>query len=292
VSKTRVLLKGKERRCKRFFLDSGAHSLYTLHVIEEGHKNGYKWYKSKEFIRYVDSYAKFLKENKDGIDFYANVDIIFNPKMTWQVQKYMEDKHGLSPVPLIHYGTPMEWVDKYVEAGYSLLGVGGLGQEVTMRAYINWGDRLFERLCQSPSRLPRVRTHGFAMTSFPLMARWPWWSVDSASWAKLAGYGSIYVPHRRNGKWDFGLQPYMIAFSHRLQPSEKRIVFDWLDYVNVPFGSRKEGTTERYGVISEYNARAVANARFFQKLAEWLPKYPWPFTLKPQTGFVKWEDVR
>lgn len=223
--------------------------------------------------------------------------------MTWEVQKYLEEEHGLNPVPLVHYGTPLKWVDKYVDAGYSLLGVGGLGQEVTWSAYVHWADLLFERICPPPACKPIIRTHGFAMTSLMLMMRYPWYSTDSASWAKLAGYGSIFLPHMRHGEWDFKTY-FMIAFSKRSQFSkvdgrhyctlkkvEKKLVLDWLDFVGVPFGQRKV-EPHTYGVSTEYNARAVANARYYEELAKWLPAYPWAFHAKLKTGFLEWSKVK
>lgn len=304
-SATRVSLEGMTRKCGCLFLDSGAHTIYTLAVIAKGHSEGYDFYKSKEFVKYVDEYAEFLKVNKDGMDFYANVDVIFNPKMSWQVQKYLEDKHGLNPIPVIHYGTELKWIEKHLDAGYKFLGIGGLGQEATANAYMLWADRLYEMLCDSPDKLPCVKTHGFAMTSWKLMLRYPWYSVDSASWAKAAGFGNIFVPHKRDGKFTFEVAPYVIGFSHRssfkgkdgkhyhsLKPAEKRVVIEWLDEIGMSLGKMDGDNSVEYGVKSEYNARAVANLKFFEALCKWLPEWPWAFTRQPRKGFLSWEKIR
>lgn len=177
VAKSRVKLDGMRRRCGNFFLDSGAHSLYTIEVINKAHQNGYSYYRSREFWDYVDQYAWFLKANGEGIDHYANVDVIFHPRLSWRVLKYLENEHGLRPVPVLHYGTPMKWVDKHLDAGYKYLGIGGLGQEVSKAAYFHWADVLFDRLCPGPARLPVVKTHGFAMTSYELVIRYPWYCM-------------------------------------------------------------------------------------------------------------------
>lgn len=304
--KVSVNLDAVDRNCGCLFMDSGAHSLYSIHVIDVGHKHGYKFYKSSEFRKYVDRYAAFLKEHKHGVDLYANVDVIFNPELSWQTLKYLEQEHGLSPMPVIHYGTEMKWIDKHLEAGYEYLGIGGLGQEASRWAYEHWADRVYERLCPPPQRLPLVKTHGFAMTSHRLMLRYPWYSVDSASWAKVAGYGWVYVPFKRNGHFVFDKSPNIISFSHRskfrkeegrhydnLRPLEKQIMIEWLDFINMPFGKiDKDGVAVEYGVSSQYNARAVANILFFEKLCEWLPKWPHPFKIQPRTGFIEWGKVK
>jgi hypothetical protein len=300
VSKHHVAVTHLPRTVGSIFLDSGAHSLYSIEVINKDHKDGYAYYRTKRFKRYVNRYAQFLKEHAEAIDHYVNVDAIFNPELTWQVQKYLEEYHGLKPIPVIHYGTPFKWVDRYLNAGYTYLGIGGLGQEVTRKMYYDWADRLFDKLCpDSNHRKPIVKTHGFAMTSYPLLIRYPWFSVDSASWAKLAGFGCIYVPHLRNGIFDFSKTPYTIGFSYRseaakvsgshylsLRDGEKKVVEQWLDHIKMPMGEvDKEGKPIEYGVLSQYNARAVANLLFFEKLCEWLPKWPWAFKVRVKRGF-------
>lgn len=294
---------GTERKCGCFFLDSGAHTLYTLKEINTGHRDNYKWYRSRSFRNYLDAYATFLKAHKDSIDHYANVDVIFEPELSWKALKYLENEHGLNPVPVIHYNTSMKWVDKHLEAGYTYLGIGGLGQEAPKAAYIPWADTLYTHLGRNSNGVPCVKTHGFAMTSYDLMIRWPWYSVDSASWAKAAGFGSILVPHKRKGEFTFDVAPYVIAFSHRsgaakekgrhyltIGRAEQKVVLEWLDLIEVPLGSvNEDGSPKEYGVYSQYNARGLACLRFFDRLAKWLPEWPWAFRGKPKSGFFnKW----
>ncbi len=287
---------GKERGL--FFLDSGAHSLYTREVIKKSHQQGYAFFDTKPFWDYVDAYAAFVKQYKSNIDLYANVDVIFNPEKSWEVLKYLENEHGLSPVPVVHYGTSLKWISRHLEAGYKVLGLGGLGQEATAGAYRQWADKVFNLICPASNDcLPLVRTHGFAMTAYDLMIRFPWWSVDSASWTKVGAYGSIMVPHKRAGKFTFEEQPYIIATSQdspstkikgksfqTLAPAEQRIVMEWLELIDVPFGKgilpsdKEEGTPGAIcGVCNHHSQRKVANLLFFEKLREWLPPYPWPF---------------
>lgn len=277
-----------------FFLDSGAHSLYTKHVIKmKGRvKRELKWqyYESDEFWKYVDSYAQFIKQHKEGIDYYANVDVIFNPQLSWKVLKYLEKQHNLSPVPVIHYGTDLDWIRRHLKAGYEFLGIGGLGQEATAKSYRAWADGLFTLLCPGPKRLPIVRTHGFAMTSWKLMRRYPWWSTDSASWIKMASFGNLLIPHKRKGVYTFDVEPHIITVSmvdmagkgnkHLLakSPTEQRIVRDWLNEIEVPYGKTdSDGNMTEYGVCSHYAPRRVANLIAFQRMADSVPEYPWAF---------------
>jgi len=280
------------------FLDSGAHSLYTKQVIKKKHAKGYDFYESAEFYAYVDDYIEFIKKHKQAIDHFVNVDVIFNPEKSWEMLKYME-KAGLKPLPVIHWGTDLKWIKKHLDAGYDFIGLGGLGQEVSVAQYHEWADKVYEYLCPKPSCLPIVKTHGFAMTAYELMIKWPWFSVDSASWVKAGGFGQIFVPHKRGGKFTFGVKPYNISVSaespsksqkgkhvYTISKGELKVVKEWLEQIDMPYGSvDKDGEEVEYGVTSNHAARKIANLKFFQGLIDWLPKWPWPFRGSSQKGF-------
>lgn len=287
------------------FLDSGAHTLYNREIYNRPEvmakrlTDRYGYYRTKEFWAYVDDYAVFVKKYQDVIDYYANVDVIYHPELSWEVLKYLEEKHDLHPVPVIHWGADLKWFKRHLDAGYKFLGIGGLGQGATKAAYIGWADSVFSFLCPGPSNLPLVRTHGFAMTSYDLMLRYPWWSVDSATWTKVGAFGGILVPHRRGGKFVFTEQPYVAKVSHEsptageqgkhyltMGPNEKRIIQLWLEEIGVPLGKMgKNGEVEEEGVITDHSHRRAACLLFFEKMRESLPEWPWPFRLKRLAGF-------
>ena len=234
------------------FIDSGAHSLYNIHVLKlqerigkhgreleappgrwtQGDFSFYSLKKGSAFRLYCDQYAYLMKCLRNEDLLFATVDVISNPQLTWEVQCYFEQEHGLRPVPVVHFQTPLQFVERYIEKGYDLIGVGGLGQGVAKRGYYKWADGLFKLLCPASNQYrPIVRTHGFAMTSWELMMRYPWWSVDSASWIKIAAYGGILIPERdREGRWRYDRPPTLVAISNDSpQRSEK-----WSHYTNVP----------------------------------------------------------
>lgn len=181
------------------FVDSGAHTLYNLYVLGHGKRKGrtgrelakplvrwsqgdftyYDLSKGSDFRRYCDRYASFMRAMKGRDLLLANVDVISNPDLTWEVQRFFEEEHGVQPVPIIHYGTEMRYVDRYLKAGkYDLLGLGGLGQGVSRHEYFSWADELFCHICpESNGYLPLIKTHGFAMTSWELMCRYPWYCM-------------------------------------------------------------------------------------------------------------------
>lgn len=287
-----------------FFLDSGAFTLYSEHVKTaedtiQGQKDKYAFFETQAFWDYVDRYAEFVKANESGMDYYASVDVIFNPELSWKSLKYLEKKHKLRPVPVLHYGTSLDWFDRHLKEGYEFIGLGGLGQAVKRADYMIWADRVFDYLCPAPKRIPIVRLHGFAMTSYRLLIRYPWWSVDSASWLKAAAFGSIYVPHKRDGKFTFEIDPYVIRMSagspdvidkdhfFNLGRAERKILDEWIEFVDVPLGTvDQNGDKVEWGLISDHCARCVANLKFYEALCKWLPKWPWAFKHKPRRSLT------
>jgi len=277
-----------ERKYTKFnnpiFIDSGAHGLYNEHVIKKKHKLGYSWFETDEFTKYMDRYATFIKTHK--IKYYANVDVIFNPELSWKAQKYLEDKHGLSPIPVIHFGTPIKWLEKYLTIGYDFIGLGGLGQEARTNDYIRWADNMFALICNEAGD-PCIKVHGFAMTSHLLMSRYPWWSVDSTSFIKQAVYGFIKVPPFVQGEWRYDIPDNLIRVSDRhskttRQPSStgliKKYTLRYIEEKGFKVGAVKKENNEviilEKGVTNSGEERAVLNALYYLDLGKYLTTHP------------------
>ncbi len=301
---------------KSIIVDSGAHTLYTQKSINISYGKNYDFYKSKDFWDYVDKYAKFLVENKKVIDFYVNVDVIFNPELSWKVQKYLEEKYKLTPMPVIHYGTSIEWLEKYMK-NYEYIGIGGLGQMVRREEYTIWADSIFNFICNNSNRIPKIKTHGFAMTSIPLMIRYPWYSVDSTTWLKFAGFGNIPIPQRKNNQWIYDKSPLIINFSisspienlhfNALYPKQQENVLKYIKEQGFILGNSeiknvdknyKLKENERWvnakknqieiikeqGIINCYRQRRNFCIKYFLQLQDRISTYPRTFKIK-RKGF-------
>lgn len=273
------------------FLDSGAFSLRPkaeAYAKTSGDRWGY--FDTPEFFGYMKQYVRFVKKYQIAIDLYANVDAIGNAELTWRNQKWLE-KRGLHPVPVVHYGTDpdLKWLKHYISHGYDLIGIGALvGKLKVGPALLYWLDKCFDYICDNSTRTPSVKLHGFGVTSFLLMTRYPWWSTDSTTWLKVAGFGGIIVPRKRKGKFIFNENPYLIAISTKssklmkeggqhyltLNKAEQAIVQEWLDSIQVPLG---QVGIDDSGVINNRYARVKANLLFFEHLCASLPAWPWPF---------------
>ena len=90
------------------FLDSGAYSAWTS---------------GKELL--VEDYIEYIKEHKDYIDVYANLDVIGSAEGTWENQRKMEAA-GSSPLPVYHVNEPLKYLDMCME--YDYFAVGGMAK--------------------------------------------------------------------------------------------------------------------------------------------------------------------
>jgi hypothetical protein len=185
------------------FLDSGAFSAWTQKVSIDIHE-----------------YIEFIKRNQDHIHVYANLDVIgiggkqpnaLTAKATLKNQKIME-KAGLKPLPCFHFGEPLEYLDFYVE-NYDYLALGVAGNSGS--TLIPWFDECFKNHICDEKGFPKIKIHGFAVTSLKLMLRYPFYSVDSTSWVVTGRMGSIYIPHYKDGIWVYDEQSLKISVSNK-----------------------------------------------------------------------------
>jgi hypothetical protein len=328
MGRMKAIIEDRQRRIevmplvKSHFLDSGAFSLHK--VAEEWAKERGKekagYWRSKAFRQYMDEYAAFIKANQVGIDLYANVDVIGDPERTWVNQEYLEKKHGLRPVPVVHMGSDLKWLRKYVKAGHEIVGLGGLVGKARMQAARQWIHRCFDYICDTPDRCPRVKVHGFGVTSFELMMEFPWWSVDSTSWIKTGVFGAIIVPKRgpdgfrilepadkvyiskeglevsKQDKETKGLfqseevghrRKQTDADEHYALMTERRKEETrlWLKEIGMGLGvTGEDGEVIEEGVENSSYQRTKACLLYYEKLCAAMPEYPQPWRRAPYAG--------
>lgn len=156
-----------------FFLDSGAFSAASLGVSIG-----------------VDDYCQFIERNMPHIEVASVLDVIGNPAATWANMRLMEARQ-LKPLPVFHFGSDPAYLEQCIT--YPRFALGGLVGFAKQRTQLfTWLDRCWEHICDS-SGAPRAKVHGFGMTGFEVMARYPWDSVDSTSWAQGSKQGAILI---------------------------------------------------------------------------------------------------
>ncbi len=288
-------------------LDSGAFSIWS-----EMHKKG-KNLEGKELIAYIDRYAEFVYKHKETIDIYINVDIPFSPEQTWKNQQYLEKTHKLKPLPVFHPGEDFKWLRHYVER-YDYIGIGVMGAStVGKNSWISSvGDRVFDFICDTPDRLPKVKTHAFAAASPEIFVRYPWMSIDSASWVIYGKYGGVIIPKKIKGNYDYTKPPYLIKTSwknhhinipgthiNNVTSIQREEFLSYFAYRNLPIGKSefkdvptnyklkeretwfKKGKVVEViveeGLCNSYRIRDDANLYFFLDMEKQVKPYPWPW---------------
>lgn len=158
----------------KVFLDSGAFSAFTLG-------------KETNIWEYID----YIKRNGDIIEMASVLDGIGDAQKTYENQTLMEQQ-GVAPLPCFHYNEDERYLEHYISK-YEYITIGGMVPVSTPQLY-HWLDRIWAKyLCDASGR-PRVKVHGFGLTSTPLMERYPWYSVDSSSWVQIGAHGNLFMP--------------------------------------------------------------------------------------------------
>ncbi|MHA1344933.1 MAG: hypothetical protein ACTSO3_00900 [Candidatus Heimdallarchaeaceae archaeon] len=306
----------------KLFLDSGAFGIYKK--VSKGSKDGsamsslksrqfdsYSYVQLKEYKEYRKQYAIFLKKNKKHFDVYANLDVIGNAELTYKNQKWFE-KHGLNPCPVWHIDTDVKWLQKYIDEGYSYICIGAM-VGVSSKARKEVLDRVWLNNLTDNKGMPILKVHGFGMTSFRLMKRYPWYSVDSTSWLTSPGFGSILYPKKGKEGYDWSniksITISNVGFkkgsnSHfRNKPSYlRKYIFKYLKSVGIPYGKSsfkkvdldytlKENENwyikeeeieivESPGVCNTRMRRVDACLYAFTEFESHCPKWPWSIKFK------------
>lgn len=268
-----------------FFLDSGAFSAWSRGTSID-----------------IDEYCAFIKANIELIEVCACLDVIPGApgrkatvqereqaaEQTWTNYQYMLNE-GLDPLPVFHYGEDFRFLERMLDFGCKYIGIGGLVgiPSPNRRA---WLDRLFLRLTDDKG-MPIVKTHGFGMTSVPLIFRYPWYSVDSTTWIKITANGAVYLPAMVNDEFVFDQIPSTVSVSDRnpkqgvggkaantMSPAMRKILDRWLAVCGRTYDQ----------VQADYYHRAVCNVTYFKKVSE--AKAVHPFQRNRNTRSSLWED--
>jgi hypothetical protein len=158
----------------RVFLDSGAFSAFTKGVNID-----------------LEGYCRYIHDNSDIVEMASVLDSIGDAQKTYENQCAMESL-GTEPLPCFHYGEDERYLEYYVER-YPYITIGGVAI-ASKQELIPWLDHIFEKYLTDDQGRPKVKTHGFAITSYDLMTRYPWYSVDSSLWVRVGSFGKILLP--------------------------------------------------------------------------------------------------
>lgn len=264
----------------KYFVDCGSPSLYNRlsrkydlastgtmgSSFAERKYDDYSYTELSEYKDYRDRFIAYMFEHKDDVTHYSNLDVINNPEKTYENQCILEEA-GLEPIPVFHLGNDTKWLEFYIK-NYDYIAIGGLVPNPT-RVLLPMLDRLFKECIVDDRGFPKVKLHGFACTSIPLMIRYPWYSVDSATCKKLGIYGSILMQEYSTGK----LKP--ISVSTRDTPKHwKQSPGLWREIERRAKDLGIETDAETLG--KESTERYIWNyLTYMKRIMEGVPNWPW-----------------
>jgi hypothetical protein len=231
----------------RIFGDSGAWSI---------HQSG------KQLT--IDDYCTWITKHKDELTCYANLDVINDGQASYDNWVELR-KRGFTPLPVYHASTSPNFLEKYLAAGAEYICLGAIARMNTHYRVSNldliWANHLLDK-----HGMPKVKVHGFGLTSLRIMLRYPWYSVDSTSWAFAARNGLLFIPPFRNGKYQYTHQWYKRFVSTRSPRSkgsggehhidamgthEKKLLKGYLDSIGIPYGESRMRPYKEGEVLQE-----------------------------------------
>ena len=176
----------------------------------------------------LKKYGDYILEHQDQIDYIVNLDVIPAKPGVKKIPKeeiersasqgfdnylYLLDR-GVKKEKLIHVfhqNEDFKWLEKMLDFGMEYIGLSPANDRTTQEKMV-WLDDCMKYVTNDKGE-PIVKWHGFAVTSFRLMLRYPWYSVDSSTWATVAGRGVVFIPRKTNGKWDYTKEPIKLSMS-------------------------------------------------------------------------------
>jgi len=271
----------------KIFLDSGAFTVKSTGIPVD-----------------IQAYGEFIKENLDTIEVYANLDVIGDSKAGWENQKILENM-GLNPLPVFH---PIS--DKISDLhrcldNYEYFGVGGIAHGATFKRRISVLDNVWD-ICTDKKGMPLAKIHGFGLADIKLVNRYPWFSIDSSSWATYSRYGTMLLPKMKAGVWDYTRVPVKVFVSNNspfkwnqnddhvsnFSKSNKKVFDLYLEEKEVPFGvsewdKNSDGEIEEIviepGVSNDNFWRDFINFCFYQDMCNAQPE--WPYVWKEKQKY-------
>ena len=174
----------------------------------------------------INEYAAWVKKYKHLFTSYANLDVIGNAQATRKNQQILEDKHGLEPLPVVHAANNYKPLNYYLKKDYKYIALGGLVPYAAQ-------PKLRMRYLIGAFKLAGADAvfHGFGVTSWEVMSKLPWYSVDSSSWGSGFRFGTVPLFDREIGRFKkakLGDQKGCME----LAPVFNSLGFDWRDFAD------------------------------------------------------------
>lgn len=193
-------------------------------------------------------------------------------------------KEGIDAIPVFHQGEDWKWLDLLIGERVPYVGISPFLKAPTTQI-IAWLDKVFTRITDENGR-PFVKTHGFGLSLTTVIQRYPWYSLDSTSWAVHSGFGYVIIPRVISGKLDYSA-PQLFSITDRDEARRVSLVScgpatrKFLDYYFDLCG------TSFIDVRTFQEARFRVNALYYLGLANTLKSEPFHYRLSEDVFDIK-----
>jgi hypothetical protein len=185
-------------------LDSGAFSAYRQNI--EIH---------------IDDYIAFVHENKKHLVSYVNLDVINDGERSLQNYHIMRS-NSLDPVPVWHTQTSLRYLLDYLKHT-DYIGIGAIANMNNSKR-LKYLDDLFSNYLTDDNGMPIAKFHGFGLGSREIIARYPWYSVDSTTWVEYSKNGIVLIPPYKNGQNTYDEDPWKVNVTFRGKTPHKHLL--------------------------------------------------------------------
>lgn len=227
-------------------------------MIDSGAFSAWTQQKKVNLKRYI-SFCKELQDKARAKEItFVNLDVIpgefgkeptsrevrDSAKQGWANFEKMREA-GLSAVHIFHQGEEWKWLERLI--GYPSIGISP-DNGCSWVNRLQWLAQVFDHL-KAWGLLGKIKVHGFAVTNWKAMTSFPWYSVDSATWAKVSGMGGTMVWNSKKGRLTtvkYKAKKKMLRYGH----------VDWIDSsLNLKHVNRLSASAQAYGIAEEYLSR-------------------------------------
>jgi hypothetical protein len=246
----------------------------------------------------LEEYAEYILAHRDlYTGWVASLDVIpgrkGGPKPTsaeraraadegwenWVQLTKMLKPAGIKPIHTYHIGEPIEFLNRLTDESEHL-SLGGTSTLPTKQK-IEWLDSVWPYLTDDKG-WPIRKVHGFACTAVKIMQRYPWYSVDSASWLHSSEHGDCYIklPGGGHATVNFQFDDWNETPSRHFSQwgeADRKVIAAYLAQCGFTPEEMCEVYCECCGYNLSYLNRDVVNVDFFWNIEEEKTRNPRPW---------------
>ena len=204
------------------------------------------------YITFCESVKRAGKEKGTKV-YFTNLDVLpgrwgFKPTIDqaeesaqkgWDNMEYMDSK-GIDAIPVYHQHEDIKWLKKMMKHK-EYIGISP-ANDLPQARKNSWLAEAFSVVQD------KRKTHGFAVTSYKTLLKFPFYSVDSSSWTNGARFGS--VPTFNQGK--------VKVYKYREENHFDNLWNKMYD--------------KKVGMLEGYQDRVVQGAKVFLEMEKYLSK--------------------